>query len=267
MPTKQKSIEKVAEEALQQEETANRGRRLEELKAGEQKRRENEARLAELEKIQAEAAVNAEKLAEERLRIEEAAQARLSELRDELASLRELDGRHARENMRARRAQDEIERAHSGKDVAIPVEDIRSNRGGMVQTGFTKTVAGWITESLPEFFDPRSAGNRRSPGTLAERDTMTTGAQRKLGPGAKPIVQPLREPTPEEKRLNNGYQHLLAIYQRRELMDYGRPISWEELVPAEERERLSEVLSEEEVAEMWASIEEHGGGGGCIAIE
>jgi hypothetical protein len=128
------------------------------------------------------------------------------------------------------------------------------------QTPLRKTMAAWVTDSLPELFDARSAGNKRMPRTLAERDPMTPGAQPAPDPDAKPVVPPRHDPSPEERRLANGYQILLAIYRHREHMDYGRTITWQELVPPQERTRLSEVLSEAEISEMWERLVGEGGG-------
>lgn len=190
----------------------------------------------------------AEELRKERRKLEEKAEKEAEKLKGTLVSLRELHEEHSREYAQA------------------------GGKARLAATPFGFTLTQWFGGVFAGSFKqgpiPTAGGDVHNGGmSLVERDNWTTeGAGGFAGDHVTPEEREKAEREVSEKRAEReervragqARKNLEALEKRHERMrqEYKRPVRFEDLVKGEERDRILNLLTTEELETFKASIDE-----------
>ena len=259
--SKKKTPQQIAEEQVAVEEAERREVRIAEI-AAEEQRKQDEAE-AERKAVEArrKAAAEAEKLVEERKPAEDALQAKIEELSPLIEELADLHDRH-RKTLGESLDPEYNKRHHEGYE-RIGVNFLPGWAGS--NNDVRNTIRSFLEGSLPILYRDAKAPK----GTLAEADPLTPveaddQAGRPVGDFPWDRLEQTRQEIfekdaaeRERRRALDAARKLGDLRRRHERVrrDYGRPVSFYELVAPEERAQLRELCTEEEIEAFRAEIE------------
>lgn len=263
MTKKQKTPQQIAEEQVSAEEAARREERIAEITAEEERRREAERKEGEALEARRKAAKEAEGLVEQRKPLEDVLQTKIAEIAsavDELAGLH--DGHTA--SLRASLDPEYNVRVHDGIALGAGPDWTRNSQD------VRQVIRSYLEGSLLTLYRDATAPK----GTLAEADPLTPvdsddPAGRPAGDfpwgkleEAKREIAEKRAADEEKRRASDAAKKLNDLEQRHKRVraDYGRAVGFNELVVPEERTRLYELCTEEEIELFKQTLDEQNGG-------